>query len=163
MTTTARYALPLLDAWQAQKEVTHNEALARIDALIHLAVESRTVAVAPVANIGQCWIVASGAAGVWAGHSGDVAAWDNGGWTFIALGDGCVVFVRDENQFVHRSGSVWATDWPVRSLTIAGRSLFAAAPATIAPPAGGSTIDVEARSTMATLLTALRAAGILAT
>ncbi len=41
MTDTPHLALPLLAAAQAQKHVTHNEALAMIDALVHLAVKER--------------------------------------------------------------------------------------------------------------------------
>ena len=43
MTNTPRLALPVIEAAQAQKHVTHNEALALLDALIQLAVESRTL------------------------------------------------------------------------------------------------------------------------
>ena len=46
MTVTDRFALPLLAAAQAQKEVTHNEALARVDALLHAVVVAVGLAVA---------------------------------------------------------------------------------------------------------------------
>ena len=36
MTVTPRLSLPLLAAGPAQKHVTHNDALVRLDALIHL-------------------------------------------------------------------------------------------------------------------------------
>jgi hypothetical protein len=50
---------PLLQAGQAQKELTHNEALALIDMLLHAQVESMTVATPPGgAVVGQCWVVA---------------------------------------------------------------------------------------------------------
>ena len=41
MSTTPHLALPLLAAAQAQKHVTHNEALAALDALVHLSVKER--------------------------------------------------------------------------------------------------------------------------
>jgi hypothetical protein len=48
-----------LQAGQAQKELTHNEALALIDMLLHAQVESMTVATPPGgAVVGQCWVVA---------------------------------------------------------------------------------------------------------
>ena len=44
MLVTPRCALPLLATAQAQKEVTHNEALVLLDALIHAAVVAGPVA-----------------------------------------------------------------------------------------------------------------------
>ncbi len=40
---TARLHLPLLAAAQAQKHVTHNEALSALDAIIHLSVLDRQI------------------------------------------------------------------------------------------------------------------------
>ena len=47
MTDTPRLALPAIEAAQAQKHVTHNEALVLLDALTHLAVESRALSAPP--------------------------------------------------------------------------------------------------------------------
>ncbi len=70
---TARYSLPLLALAQAQKEVTHNEALVLLDAMVHAAVVAGPVADPPSSpDEGQCWLVASGASGVWAGQG---ASW----------------------------------------------------------------------------------------
>ena len=50
-------ALPLIDAAQAQKHVTHNEALRLLDALVQLAVESRTLTAPPGSPAeGACYI-----------------------------------------------------------------------------------------------------------
>ena len=56
-TATARHGFPMLVAGQAQKEFFVNEALARIDALLHPAFE--TVASTPPAlpAAGECWLV----------------------------------------------------------------------------------------------------------
>ena len=43
MTDTPRLALPVIEAAQAQKHVTHNEALVLLDALVQLTIESRTL------------------------------------------------------------------------------------------------------------------------
>ena len=48
MTDTPRMSLPLLAPAQAQKHVTVNEALARIDALTHLTLASVSLTVPPV-------------------------------------------------------------------------------------------------------------------
>jgi len=66
MSETARWDLPLLFAGQAQKEVFHNEALVRMDMLMHARAESADLAEPPeMPDVGQCWIVANGAVGAW--------------------------------------------------------------------------------------------------
>ena len=47
MSESALLSLPLIEAGQAQKHVTHNEALLLLDAALHLAVASRSVATPP--------------------------------------------------------------------------------------------------------------------
>ena len=49
MSDTMRLALPRIYAGQAQKHVTHNEALGLIDALMHLSVRGRNVNAPPQA------------------------------------------------------------------------------------------------------------------
>jgi len=61
---STRYALPLLDAGQAQKEITHNEAIDRVDALLHLAVASMDLTDPPLLPpLGAAWIIGAGAVG----------------------------------------------------------------------------------------------------
>lgn len=161
---SARYALPLLQSGQAQKEVTHNTALTAIDALIHLAVESRTLTAPPPTPLDPgSWIVTAGATGVWAGRGGQIAVFDAGGWSFVDPRDGCLAFVRDEGVFAVRIGGSWRADaWPVRALSVGGRTMLAATPAALSPPAGGAVIDVEARATLLELTNLLRGMGIIA-
>ena len=67
---TLRLGLPFLAAGQAQKELTHNEALALADASICAAVQGIAIDVPP-ANpaLGQCWIVGATPSGAWAGRA----------------------------------------------------------------------------------------------
>jgi hypothetical protein len=51
MSNTIRHSLPLLAAGQAQKEVTHNEALLAIDRQLQLSVVSRTRAQPPTVPV----------------------------------------------------------------------------------------------------------------
>src|SRR3546814_15958049 len=85
MPITPRFSLPLLAVAQAQKEVTHNEALTLLDALVHAAIEAGPLATPP-ANpaLGQCWIVDAAATGVWSGAENAIAIWTAGGWRFAA-------------------------------------------------------------------------------
>lgn len=85
MTDTAKMRLALLEAGQAQKHVTVNEALARIDALASRRLEGFgivTPASAPAE--GDAWVVGTGATGEWSGQDGRIAMRVNGGWEFLA-------------------------------------------------------------------------------
>lgn len=157
-----RYALPLLQTAQAQKEVTHNEAVTAIDSLLHLAVETATLAVPPFAPTGGTgWIVGASPTGVWAGRAGQVAFWTEGGWRFTQPRQGCVAWLRDVQHFAVFTAAGWRDDgWPVAGLRVGGRLALAVAPVGITAPVGGAVIDLESRATLAMLLIALRAAAI---
>lgn len=162
--TSERYALPLLQAGQAQKEVTHNSAIAGIDALLHLAVDSQRLAAPPPAAVAPgTWIVATPATGAWAGRGGALAVLDSTGWSFIEPRDGCLAYIRDEGVFAVRAAGSWRSDaWPVRALAIAGRTVLAANPVAVAPAIGGTVVDTQARAALDALTDALRAMGLVA-
>jgi hypothetical protein len=108
MTDTANLGLPVLAAAQAQKHVTHNEALRILDTLVQLAVLDRDLAAPPASPTdGQRWIVAAGATGAWAGHVNQVAAWQDGAWQFSTPRIGWVAFVVDEGTLLTWNGSAW--------------------------------------------------------
>lgn len=163
--TTDRYALELLASGQAQKEVSHNEALFRIDALLHAAVESRSLAAPPAApSPGQCWLVADGASGEWAGQAGKLAQFSAGGWRFIAAQEGCLVWVRAEGTFARRTPWGWNVgDWPANAVVVGGNKVLGGRQPAIALPAGGALVDAEARSAIASIILALRTHGLIAT
>jgi len=163
--TTDRYAIEMLSSGQAQKEVSHNEALLRIDALLHAAVESRSLAQPPAAPAaGQCWIVADGASGAWAGQSGKFAHWTAGGWRFVEAREGCLVWVRGEGVFARRTPWGWNVgDWPANAILVGGVKVLGGRQGAIATPAGGATVDAEARAAIGAVLAALRAHGLIAT
>ena len=81
--STARLGLPLILPAQAQKHVTHNEALQLLDTLVQAGVEDRSRSSPPAATPaeGQCHIVEG--AGAWAGQGGRIAAFLGGGWVFL--------------------------------------------------------------------------------
>ena len=162
MSETIRHDLPLLAAGQAQKEITHNEALLAIDRLLQLSVVSRVVNVPPGAPVpGEIHIVAVGATGAWAGRTGQLAMHDGFGWTFVQPIRGCLAWIADEQVFaIFHDG--WSTHgWPVASLRVRGRQVLAAAPVAVAAPAGGTTIDTESRSVLSQVIVALRDQGII--
>ncbi len=107
MTDTARLALPLMDAAQSQKHVTHNEALVRLDALTHLSVATRLNAPGPSLTEGARYLVAKAATGAFIGHVDDIALVQDGAWVFIKPRTGWRVFVEDEFSLLAHDGSGW--------------------------------------------------------
>jgi hypothetical protein len=107
MTQTPHLALPLLDAAQAQKHVTHNEALAMIDALAHLAVSARVAAPRAAPSEGDRVLVAAGASGAFAGKDKQVAAFLAGAWTFLQPQSGWRLYVGAESLMLLFNGADW--------------------------------------------------------
>lgn len=79
-----RLGLPFLLPAQAQKHVTHNEALEALDIVVHLTLEGVDAITPPVSRgTGQVWALGSGASGDWSGNDGRLAAWMGDAWQFI--------------------------------------------------------------------------------
>ncbi|MBM6592366.1 DUF2793 domain-containing protein [Microvirga pudoricolor] len=108
MTNTPHLDLPLLAAAQAQKHVTHNEALATLDALVHLAVIERNRAAPPAAPAeGARYLVGGEATGAFAGHPGEVAFFDLGIWRFLVPRAGWHAYVEAEDCVIVFDGADW--------------------------------------------------------
>ena len=111
--TTALLALPFLMAAQAQKHVTHNEALRLLDGLVQLSVKDRDLAAAPGSPAdGDRYIVASGATGVWAGWDLNIALWADGAWLRLPPRTGWRAWVEDEGVLLVYDGSAWIGTTP---------------------------------------------------
>ena len=110
METTTNLELPYLMPSQAQKHVTHNEALAMLDAIVLLGVLDRDLASPPGApDDGDRYIVAAGATGAWDGQDGRIAVRQDGGWVFLSPRAGWLALVADEGEFFNFTGSAWAS------------------------------------------------------
>jgi len=107
MSETYQFKLPLLQAAQAQKHVTVNEALAKMDALAQLRVQSRVLDVPGAPVDGQSYIVPNAATGVWAGQDGKIALYLNGGWEFVPALDGWSAWVVDEAAWLRFKAGIW--------------------------------------------------------
>ncbi len=108
MTDTPRLSLPVIEAAQAQKHVTHNEALVLLDALVQLSVESRTLSVPPGSPAeGACYIPTAGASDDWSGWDGDIACYSGGGWLRVVPVPGCKAWLRDERLTLTYEDGVW--------------------------------------------------------
>ncbi len=108
MSETPRLSLPEIATGQAQKHVTHNDALARLDVLVQVAIAARDLTAPPAQPAeGELHIVAAGATDGWAGQDGQIASWRDGSWTFHAPFAGLSVYVVSEAANIQFDGSGW--------------------------------------------------------
>ena len=110
---TTHLLLPYILAAQAQKHVTHNEALRLLDGLVQLSVRDRDLTAPPgSAADGNRYIVASGATGAWSGWDLNVALWTDGTWLRLPPRTGWRAWVEDEGVLLVYDGSVWIGTMP---------------------------------------------------
>lgn len=138
--------------------------LQRIDLLLCPVVEGAPLAAPPDAPaIGNCYIVASGATGAWAGQDDMLAGYTDGGWKFISPAEGITVVDRSSGEaVVWRSGGWESGILHARELRVAGQTVVRGRQPAIADPAGGAIIDSQCRTAVAALLAAARAHGLIA-
>ena len=107
MDHTPRLTLPFIMPSQAQKHITHNEAIQALDMLVQPAVESRALATPPTTPLaGDAYLVPPAATGAWAGHTDEIAAWQSGAWLFHDPAPGWQVYCKaDKTQYVFDAGA----------------------------------------------------------
>ena len=163
--TSARLSLPLLQSGQAQKEVSHNEALVLLDLIVQPVVQAVGIDTPPASPAaGECWIVGTSPTGAWTGQAKAIAGWTSGGWRYLAARDGMTAWSLADGAFAQFEGSAW-TIGIVRAsqLVIGGDSVVGTRHSAIAGPTGGSVIDTQARAAIDLALAALRSHGLIAT
>ena len=108
MDQTPNLNLPYILAAQAQKHITHNDAIRMLDALIQIGVASRAVAAPPATPTdGVRYILPAAAGGVWAGTAGRIAAFQDGAWAYFTPHDGWIAWVADEAAAVVYTTGNW--------------------------------------------------------
>ncbi|HEX2594399.1 MAG TPA: DUF2793 domain-containing protein [Rhizomicrobium sp.] len=108
MTTTPRFQTPLLAAAQAQKHITHNEALEQLDALVCARFLDRDLSAPPSSPTdGDVYLIKPTAAGAWATHDNQIAQALDGAWRFYAPFTGLIAYVADEQKLIAYTGSAW--------------------------------------------------------
>ncbi len=115
MANTTSLMLPLMAAAQAQKHVTYNEAILRLDAMVQLSVKDRHLTSPPGSpSDGDRYIPASGATGAWDDWDLNIAWYVDGVWTKLVPRAGWAAYVEDENLVLIHDGTVW---WPLPAAT----------------------------------------------
>lgn len=101
--------LPYIQAAQAQKHVTHNEALRSLDTIVQLTVSDDTLTEPPASPAhGDRYIVPTGATGAWAGQDGAVAQFEGGPlWVFLSALPGWRAWVLATETLVVFDGTGW--------------------------------------------------------
>lgn len=108
MEQTTNLKMPFIMPSQAQKHITHNEALLALDVVVQLSVLDRHLAAPPaLPGEGDRYIVAAAPTGAWTGKSGQIAAWQDGAWAFHPPAKGWLAWVADEQRLFAHDGSVW--------------------------------------------------------
>lgn len=107
--SSARLGLPYIIASQAQKHLTHNEALAILETLVQPVVSDIAASAPPVdPSEGDCVVVASGATDAFAGKDGMIAAWIAAAWHFHTPHKGWSVVRASDGQIFVYGPSGWA-------------------------------------------------------
>lgn len=127
MSNTTQLGLPLVQPAQAQKHVTVNAALARLDGLVHLTLASRTLTTPPSVVVdGAVYGVPAGAVNEWAGQDGKIAIGTNGGWDFAMPRRGWRAVILDEGAAAVHDGAIWREGMLTLSPHNAGLSVHVA-------------------------------------
>ena len=105
---TNNLRLPYIMAAQAQKHVTHNEALRLLDDVVQISVASRSLNEPPEdVSEGQSFIVATNSTGAWLNRENQIAGWQDGAWQFHEPRDGWVAWDQSSQGLVVFSSGSW--------------------------------------------------------
>ncbi|MEO0780183.1 MAG: DUF2793 domain-containing protein [Pseudomonadota bacterium] len=107
---TARLDLPLIKPSQAQKHVTHNEALQVLDGLVQAALEETGATTPPFEPVdGTLFALGASPTDEWSDQGDKLALRAGGGWIFIDPEQGWQAFDKAEGAFKFYDGSIWKT------------------------------------------------------
>jgi hypothetical protein len=104
---TANLALPYILSAQAQKHVTHNEALRQLDGIVQLVIQQETATPPGSPTEGRCFAVGASPTGAWSGKAGKIALFADGAWIFLMPKDGWIAWFADVDRQKIWTGSVW--------------------------------------------------------
>ena len=103
-----RLTLPYIQPAQAQKHVTHNQAIRQIDGLIHMSVVSDALSTPPTEQAeSKCYLVPPNAQDDWQGWAHHVAIWQDAAWMFLTPKTGWRLFVSNQKKLMVYLRSAW--------------------------------------------------------
>jgi hypothetical protein len=104
---TTNLSLPYILPSQAQKHVTHNEALQVLDAVVQLVVTAETAAPPDAPSEGECYLVSALPTDAWSGKGGSIAFRQDGAWIFIAPKEGWRAWFSADAKLRVLTGGAW--------------------------------------------------------
>lgn len=104
---TVNLALPYILPSQAQKHVTHNEALQRLDAVVQLTIAASLAAPPSTPLEGTAYLVSVGASGLWLGKDRAVAFFQDDAWLFLQPRPGWRAWFADDARLRIFTGADW--------------------------------------------------------
>ena len=110
MSNTARLNMPNLVSGQAQKEITHNMALQRLDAFVQTAVENMALVTPPAGVEGNLYVVGTPASAAWAGKEGQLAYFVSGTWAFYVPFEGMRVWNKATAEAMVYKAAAWVNE-----------------------------------------------------
>ncbi len=117
----------------------------------------------PTPSVGLAWIVGPAPTGAWASKAGHIASMTAGGWRFLTPVEGLSAVSRESGLRTEYRSGAWETGIVrCNRVEIDGEQVVSSQAAAITSPAGGTTIDPEARAAIDQILTALRHHGLIA-
>lgn len=104
-----RLELPYLEPSQAQKHVTHNEALRRLDMLVQLSVQGFDENTPPALPVtGHIYALGAAPTDAWAGQAEMLALREDNGWSFVAPDPGWMATLAGDPSPRIWTGAAWA-------------------------------------------------------
>lgn len=120
MTTTPILGLPLLATQQSQPNVSHNEAITILAALLYGVIDMTTTAPPGSPSEGDSYIIAAAPTGAWAGRAYSFTVFTSGGWRFLPGNDsngtpivmgadqeGLQIYNKDDATNYQWDGAAW--------------------------------------------------------
>lgn len=112
-----RLSLPYIQPAQAQKHVTHNEALRLLDMLAQLSVLAFDADTPPgIATQGDTYALGASPSGAWSGQAGMLAIYTDGTWTFVTPQDGWNAGSTAGELRIHTGGAWMPVTPPLQNL-----------------------------------------------
>ena len=105
--TLPNLGLPVMQPSQAQKHVTHNEALNVLDTVTQLCVLDSTLTTPPLAQRGDRYLVPNGGVDAWENYEGALALFDGNVWQFVTAQVGWLAFDQSRGRYLHFDGGGW--------------------------------------------------------
>ncbi|MFC5385286.1 DUF2793 domain-containing protein [Aquamicrobium segne] len=121
MEETALLNLPYIMPSQAQKHVTHNEALRMLDAILHISVEDRDRNDPPLDPAeGQRHALGAEPTGSFANHPGAIAVFQDGNWSFHQPHEGWIIWDAAESTLLVFNDEGWKPVFDPQNMPLLG-------------------------------------------